>query len=988
MRERDNRQVTARVFESRLSSGRRLLSSTSVLVLALSGGLVLPGAALAGDWTGAVSSDWFVTGNWSTGAVPTTSDVVHIGTVTPNTTWISGAAAFGSIVQVGTGNSGLGELTIAGGGTLTLTQYIDVASGDHSVATVTVTGAGSALNGGVIIDVGSGLNSNGTLNILNGATATDSSGYVGTNPTATGTVTVDGMGSTWTNTSNLGVGFNGTGILNIQNGGTVTSAIGILGFYAPSTGNIVNLDGVGSSLTSTTSLTVGNYGSGTVNVINGGTLGSGVGYLGLYGGSSGTVVVDGLNSTWAAGTELNAGVLGTGTLTVANGGAVTSGTGYLGFQAGSTGTASITGAGSTWTNTGDLTVGRSGTGTLSILNGGAVSSVQGIVGALAGSNGQVTVDGVGSTWSNSGDLHVGSFGAGKVTISNGAMITSANGTIGDQAGATGTVVVTGAGSTWTTGTVFVGGSGTGILNVSNGGVVDGLVTVLTGGKLGGNGRVGGIAVGPGGIVGPGNSIGTLNVNGNIGFLSGSIYQVEVNAAGQADRIVATGAAALTGGTVQVLAGAGSYALSTQYTILTAAGGVTGAFSNVTSNLAFLTPLLSYDADDVFLTLSRNATSFQDVGNTRNQKAAAAGAVGLGTGNVLHNAILQLDAPSARSAFDQLSGEVHASAKGVMIEDSKFVRDTALDRLRDAFNAVGAAGAPVMTYADGKPVTASADTDRIAFWVRGFGAWGSRDGDGNAAAVKRSIGGIFAGGDAHVTDNARLGMLGGYSRSTFKVGERQSSGSSDNYHLGLYGGTQWGSLAFRSGAVYSWHELGTSRSVAFPGFSDTLTATYSARTAQVFGELGYRLDAGSTPLGVLSFEPFANLAYVSLDTGSFREKGGAAALFGTGDTSGVTFTTLGLRAATQVALDSMPLTARGTLGWRHAFGDTTPLAFISFAGGSPFTVAGVPIAGDAAIVEAGLDLNLTPNAALGLSYAGQFGASLTDQSLKGTLQVRF
>ncbi len=39
---------------------------------------------------------------------------------------------------------------------------------------------------------------------------------------------------------------------------------------------------------------------------------------------------------------------------------------------------------------------------------------------------------------------------------------------------------------------------------------------------------------------PGNSIGTLNINGNISFSAGSIYQVEVNPAGNADRISASG----------------------------------------------------------------------------------------------------------------------------------------------------------------------------------------------------------------------------------------------------------------------------------------------------------------------------------------------------------------------------------------------------------------------------------------------------------------
>src|SRR5260370_14205903 len=74
----------------------------------------------------------------------------------------------------------------------------------------------------------------------------------------------------------------------------------------------------------------------------------------------------------------------------------------------------------------------------------------------------------------------------------------------------------------------------------NGSLSGSLVMVSGGGILGGIGTVGAIAANTGGIVAPGNSIGTLNVAGNVVFASGSIYQVEVNAAGQGDKLLAGG----------------------------------------------------------------------------------------------------------------------------------------------------------------------------------------------------------------------------------------------------------------------------------------------------------------------------------------------------------------------------------------------------------------------------------------------------------------
>ncbi|MGN6143207.1 MAG: autotransporter outer membrane beta-barrel domain-containing protein [Mesorhizobium sp.] len=65
----------------------------------------------------------------------------------------------------------------------------------------------------------------------------------------------------------------------------------------------------------------------------------------------------------------------------------------------------------------------------------------------------------------------------------------------------------------------------------------------------------------------------------------------------------------------------------------------------------------------------------------------------------------------------------------------------------------------------------------------------------------------------------------------------------------------------------------------------------------------------------------------------------------------------------------------------------PRAF-AFAGANSFTIAGVPIAKDAAVLEAGLDFAISERATLGLSYSGQFGSHATDNGAKANLSVRF
>ena len=893
------------------------------------------------------------------------------------------------------GSYGTGTVTLQDAGHM-LAGSLDLGANAHSSGTLTIIDPGSeaSIDQGVIIgDAGTGTVSAGGF--LDAASAT-----IGSQSGSTGTATFAGTGAGLKTHDDLVVGEGGDGTLNIQNGAVVSvGGVTYIGQDQGSTGTLA-IDGGGSALNATGYIYVGGDGvdptggNGTVTVSHGGALSTLDGFaVAAAPGASGNVTVDG------AGSKINAayvavGVDGSGTLSVQNGGAVAvTGSNFgIGVGAGSTGTASVTGAGSTIAVTNVLFIGHLGTGALTISNGGLVSAAGTLIADNAGSTGSLNIGGaVGSAAAASGTLATPTvtFGAGSGSINFNhtdpnytfAAAISGPGTINQIAG---TTILTADSSGFTGSTNVTGGR----LAV-NGSLSGSIVTVSGGGILGGNGTVGGIVAEAGGIVGPGNSIGTLNVAGDVAQASGSTYQVELTSTGQSDLIHATGMATIASGAVLdvIKTDAAPYVIGTQYTVLEADGGVSGIYT-VSNVSAFVGLVEQEDQTHVYLDVEKTK-SFASAGATPNQIATAGGVESIGGGSV-YNAILNIPTDAqAQAAFDQLSSEVHASVKGVTIDDSRFARDAALDRLRDAFDAVGAVGTPVLAYADGETTQAIATTDSFAMWGRGFGAWGSHEGDGNAATIKRDIGGLFMGGDGLVTDTVRLGVLAGYSHSSFSVGARNSSGSSDNYHLGLYGGTQWGNLAFRSGAVYTWQDISTDRSAVFPGFAESLKASYSARTAQVFGEFGYRLDVGQTAAGKLAFEPFANLAYVNLATDGFSETGGAAALTSQADTTGVTFTTLGLRGSTEIATGSgMAITARGMLGWRHAYGDTTPLSTMAFAGGLPFTIAGAPIAKDAAVVEAGLDINLTPAATLGIAYDGQFGSGLTDQSVKGTLGVKF
>jgi outer membrane autotransporter protein len=525
---------------------------------------------------------------------------------------------------------------------------------------------------------------------------------------------------------------------------------------------------------------------------------------------------------------------------------------------------------------------------------------------------------------------------------------------------------------------------TGITTVAGGklsvnGSLTSAVTIASGGTLGGNGTVGATTIQSGGAIAPGNSIGTLHINGAFAANAGSIYQVEADPTSNAsDLILVNGAATIaSGATINVTKNPpGNYRLDAQYTVLTASGGVTGNYTagGDTAVSQFLALRPTTDANNVYLRVVQMGDP-ASAATTPNQTATATATDSLPATSGVGSAVLNTpDTTTTRAAFDALSGEALASAKGVLISSSVLVRDTTFDRLRDVVCPSGAQ--------DNRRAGCVAAGDKPSLWMQGFGDWGHTFGNANAAGVSQTTGGFLAGVDVPVSD-WRLGIFGGYSRSDFNVTTRASAGASDTYHLGAYGGTMLGDINLRLGASYSWSGIDTDRLVAFNTFTNDLRANYNAGTTQVFGEIGHGFQAGR-----FSLEPFANLAYVGIHTKGFSETGGDAALTSRADTTQDMFATFGVRPSTDITIGSISAVLRGMAGWRHTFGDITPSSLVSFAGSTAFTVTGAPIAKEAGVVEAGVSANLSDAAAIGLTYGGQFSNRETDHGIRGTLAITF
>jgi len=689
-------------------------------------------------------------------------------------------------------------------------------------------------------------------------------------------------------------------------------------------------------------------------------------------------------------------------------GGIISGTGSL-TQAG-TGTLTLSGAN---TYTGGTTVSAgtlAGTTTSlqgSIVNNAALAFDQATNGTYAGSiagTGSVAKSGAGTVTLTSANTYTGgtTINAGTLAIGAGGTSGSIVGDVANNAalvfnrsdGVTFGGVISGTGSLTKAGagTLSLSGANTysGATNVNSGtlsvnGSIDSAVTVNNGGTLGGAGTINNtVTVMDGGIFSPGNSIGTITVSGNVTFDPGSVFTVEVDAAGNADRTNVTGApgtATVNGGAVDVQASAGTYQRNTTYTILNATGGVTGTFANVTSNLAFLDPALTYDPNNVLLTLTRNDLQLSAVANTTNQLAVSRYLDAVANAPGASGLILQLDglsAEQARAAFTSIGGDgVSALSRVTMAETGRFLgllsgrTATAGAGTGLAFSGVklaAGAAAPgdvpaVYAQAGARAGTATRPAGERGFWMQAHGSRGNVDGDGNGTGFDWSGSGLAAGFDAEVQPGTVLGGAASYGRANVDLDSGGGSARIRSPRLAFYGSHTAGPWQFRGMSGYAAQDFDTRRFVTIGANTTVATATHRGDEWSAYGEAEYTVSMGGYQL-----KPLVGLRYINLKEDGYTETGSAANLTVAARTTESVVTNLGVRYVRPFNAGRSAFEARAI--WSHEFGDTNSAVTGRLAAapaGAAFTVAGVPVKRDALTLGAGVSNEVAKNFSLHADY---------------------
>lgn len=197
----------------------------------------------------------------------------------------------------------------------------------------------------------------------------------------------------------------------------------------------------------------------------------------------------------------------------------------------------------------------------------------------------------------------------------------------------------------------------------------------------------------GGVISPnGNQIGTLTV-GDYLHQPGGDYLVNINGSGASDLIRATtfqtngtGIANILGGRVVVAPVNNNFLLNVPYTIVTAENGRFGRYDSVIGFNPVLIPVLSYDPNNVYLTL---IADFIPITETRNQRAVAEQLNTIDNSSPafdLLESLVFLPLNELRDALDQLSGEQYtALMPAIQQTNQRFIRSINLPNRLNIFD---------------------------------------------------------------------------------------------------------------------------------------------------------------------------------------------------------------------------------------------------------------------------------------------------------------
>ena len=339
------------------------------------------------------------------------------------------------------------------------------------------------------------------------------------------------------------------------------------------------------------------------------------------------------------------------------------------------------------------------------------------------------------------------------------------------------------------------------------------------------------------LVGTAASPGTLRIVGSYTqFATGTLY-LRLNYSAVNDQLVVTGTAVLNGGTLHLQIAAylnGRGAADGTYTLLTATGGISGAFTNIETNSFFQKAAITQTAT----TLSAQITStpYSSVAFTRAQRQAGSlfdRARAAGQVSLLDNV---KTADEARLILNQFAPEIYPAVQNTGL--------FALTALRDTLR--------------GKTVLAG---DSWHAW----GAYVLRGGDEPTSTHSYDIQGGIAGMGRMLPDGTAIGVSIGHTSAADNFTSVPDRANFDATFAGLTAAHTWAGIHLETGFLYGGGDVRLQRALTLNGTTQTLSSTPSATLFSVYSDA--TVDRVMGPLNVT---PRVGIAYDRMELGGVDE----------------------------------------------------------------------------------------------------------------------
>jgi outer membrane autotransporter protein len=453
--------------------------------------------------------------------------------------------------------------------------------------------------------------------------------------------------------------------------------------------------------------------------------------------------------------------------------------------------------------------------------------------------------------------------------------------------------------------------------------------------------------------------GNVQVGGN--FTQGSSGTLNTNLGA----VLSVGGTASLAGNLYFAGATQGYVSASHQQVLTAFGGVTGTFANVTSAPSvMLNTSVVYAGNEVWIDATRvNVTQVTGVSSnpvtlgsaqrvegafTQLDAAAKTPGSGVSTTTLLGAAMIQ-QAPTdqvAQKSLESLSGQLHAASAAMTLE--------AIDEGNQALSS---------------RMASLASNQLAGAWTQRLGYSGgmSRSGYGNVGV---DVSGFMMGQDHKLGANGIVGFALSQSQGLGQLAESVDQGRSHATEASAYLGTVRDRYYAVGRVGVGQYRESMYRSVQLGEVATGVSSSSQGHYAVAYGESGMRLSTGA-----VSITPYADLEYDRIDRGGFSETGAAGfGLTADGQVLSRWQAGMGLRAGRDWLLPSGGrVSLNGHVAWQHAFatqGDVFAARFTGIDSWGP--VGGIGLARNAALVGAALDWSMTPRSALKMSLDQRFG----------------